>query len=161
MIKTSLDEIFSGDVPRIDTVSVFPGRASEIGEYTLNLGGVYIVGDAYIVLNKSYERFQNQIKEMGVSDRAVFLERFLDGYRIKHGALPHIFYLPFSLPYKVTFKYDELSSDDSISKQVAEIKEFQANLDSGIVGTWRWANVGKLWGRVRGLNDMVAQLVES
>jgi hypothetical protein len=161
MAETSLDEIFSGDVPRIDTVSVFPGYASKVGTYTLRHGGVYIVEDGFIVLNKSYERFKNQIKETGTSDRAVFLEKSSYGYRIKYGALPHLFYETFSLPYKVTFKYEELPITDLISKQVAEIQEFQVNLDSGIVGIWKWVNVGKLWDKVRGLNEMLVQFVES
>jgi hypothetical protein len=150
MVETSLDEIFSGDIPRIDTVRISPGRGSSVSREALKFG-VYVVGDARLVLNESREQFQR-----GIEDEDVFLVRTPAGFKVEYGVLPPSFRGAFTLPERVTFKAEDLLLDDRISRQVSEIKEFQTKLDSGIVGTWRYMNTGNLWARVRGLNEMIA-----
>jgi hypothetical protein len=157
MIETSLAEIFSGDVPRIDTVSIFYGSASRVSSYAITVGGIHIVGDDYIVLNDW--KFQSDIKKYsGLYGDAAFLTRTSDGFQIEWGFVSSRFQGRFPLKEWVTFRTDELPLDDLVSETVAWIKEAQANLDAGVVTMTKWINLLKLWAGVKDLNYLLVEL---
>jgi hypothetical protein len=161
MVETSLIEIFSGDVPRIDTVSIFLDYGSRRVTPRRDLNkcgpGCYAVGDDLVILN--YWNFQNWLKDYR-DDGSVFLRRTPSGFRAVRGYLPASFRGPFPLKCRVTFKVEELPLDnDLVAKTVAEIKEYQAKLDAGsVIGMAKWAYTCGLWQRVGKLNGLVSGL---
>ena len=161
MVETSLIEIFSSDVPRIDTANIFLDYWSRNVTPRRNPNkcgpGCYAVGDDMIIFN--YWAFQQSLKDYRDGD-SVCLRRTPSGFKVVRGYLPTSFHGPFSLKYRVTFKMEELPlNNDLVAMTVAEIKEYQAKLDEGsVIGMSRWGYTGGLWQRVGRLSGLVSGL---
>jgi hypothetical protein len=159
VIETSLAEVFSGDVPRIDTASIFPGGGSVVGlPGSLGPGGVYSVGDTLVTFNLLRERFRSLVDHFDIADRSVLLVRTADGFRAECGTVPESFQGTFPLKERVTFQERGLPVDDRVSPLVDTVKKLQSSLDSGIVGTTRYVTIGNLWATVSLLNTWVTRV---
>ena len=91
MVETSLAEIFSGDVPRIDNMMIVLDQVAEVDEsdamgWSAQLLGEYLVGFNLpsTIINKKWKEWFPRVN-------FVLIVRAEDGFRVEHGDLPEHF----------------------------------------------------------------------
>ena len=158
MVETSLAEIFSGDVIRIENMVIVPDqldnvRISNLLGWSVQTAGKYLVGfniPSHII---------KRLKECFPTVDFVIVAKASYGFQIEGGDLPEYFKERFFLEYRVSFKETDLPMGNfPISKQVREIKELRDELAKGKVGWTAWWMTATIWARVQWLNQMVDSL---
>jgi hypothetical protein len=164
MVTVSLQDIFAGDVPRIDSVVIFLDQAERkhlSGALTnpSQMSGNHLVG--FNVNSTEFDALIDRFKlrERGGSIKAVLVVWRRHDFEVIRGELPEYFKGSFPLKYRPSIREADLPADnENIRKIVALIKDYQAKLDRGAVGFGSYGMRCTLWARTHGLSkDVDAQ----
>jgi hypothetical protein len=155
VVETSLAEIFSGDIPRIENMVIVLDQLAKVQASSLLGWSAQSLGE-YLVGFNIEPIMIKRMKEVFPTVNFVLIVKAEGGFRIECGDLPESFKGTFFLEYRVSFKGRDLPDDSRrVLKQVKEIKELQDELAKGKVGFTAYGMTGTLWARVQGLNQMV------
>jgi hypothetical protein len=158
VVETSLQEIFSGDIPRIENMVIVLDQLTEVDESDVLGHSAQSLVKSLVGFNLLPNIIKMLEKEFSPPVTFVFIVRAEDGFRVEYGDLPERFKGTFPLEYQVSFKEKDLPRDNNrVLNQAMRIKELDGKL-KGKVGFNAWAMSGTLWARVRGLNNMVDSL---
>ena len=159
MVETSLVEVFSGDVPRIDNMVIVLDQAARVKTSSLLGWSAQLLGNHLVGFNLApigIRKLEEFLRKFSPPVNFVLIVKAGDSFRIERGEFPECYKGKFFLEYRVSFEEKDLPTDRGrISRQMGEIKELQAELDKGLVGFTAYGITGILWARVQGLNQMI------